>query len=308
MNDPIPFYRDGAFHVFYQHNPGAPVWGNMHWGHAVSRDLLHWEEQPIALAPDQPYDFAGVFTGSIVESGGVFYAFYTGIERLEGLMQTQCLATSRDLVTWTKVDQNPLIAETPKGYGPCFRDPQVFRYEGEWRMIVGSDREGEGAVLQYASGDLLKWRFLGPVCHEGEARLGREAECPDLFPLGDSWVLLSSRDVVYWNVGHFDGASFVAEASGELDGASYYAAKSVDAQGRRLLFGWLTEPKGDGWSGALALPRELYLDSKGVLGQRPARECLSLGTQSPDGSWSLDDEGIVERANSGKMNSTWTPG
>ncbi|MGZ2802039.1 glycoside hydrolase family 32 protein, partial [Pseudomonas aeruginosa] len=65
MNDPIPFFHDGTFHVFFQHNPNAPVWGDMHWGHAISKDLLHWTEGPIALFPDQPYDKDGVFTGSI---------------------------------------------------------------------------------------------------------------------------------------------------------------------------------------------------------------------------------------------------
>ncbi|MGV3617747.1 MAG: glycoside hydrolase family 32 protein [Fimbriimonas sp.] len=293
MNDPIPFFHAGRWHVFYQHNPYAPKWDAMHWGHAVSDDLIHWEHLPIALAPDAPYDrVGGVWTGSIVEHAGVFYAFYTAVSDLEKTWQTQCVATSTDLTTWTKYEHNPLLVAAPTGFGPCWRDPCVFRDEdGVWKMLVGSQREGKGgALLLYESDDLLTWHHVG-VSLLGEAsETGADFECPDLFPLGDKWVLLTSRGAVHWQVGDWDGRRFYPQRRGVCDGPPYsaathdaspfYAAKTaVAANGRRVMFGWLREtngPEGRNWSGALALPRELRLLPDGSLGIEPARELLGL--------------------------------
>lgn len=113
MNDPngLIFYQ-GRYHAFYQHNPYAPKWDVMHWGHAVSEDLLHWEHLPMALVPDQPYeDDLGCFSGSAVEKDGRLYLFYTAVSHRFG--QAQCVAWSDDGVHFTKYEGNPVIDHFP---------------------------------------------------------------------------------------------------------------------------------------------------------------------------------------------------
>jgi len=300
MNDPIPFWWDGIWHVYYQHNPGRPVWGDMHWGHAVSTDLRTWTHLPIALAPDHPYDRDGVWTGCVIEHEGTFYAFYTAIPTLEPFVQVQCLATSQDLIHWTKHPGNPLIEAPPEGYGSCFRDPSVWREGDGWKMVVGSQLEGVGGtLLLYESENLLNWRYVG-VANQGRSdETGFDYECPDLFPLEGRWVLITSRHAVHWQVGDFDGRTFTPIHRGVCDGlpfaadshdaSPYYAAKTcVGPDGRRVMFAWLREWRleeeciASGWSGAQALPRELFIREDGGLGMRPVQELADLGEQDGD--------------------------
>ena len=113
LNDPNGLcYFQGKYHAFFQHNPHAPVWDTMHWGHAVSDDLIHWEELPIALYPDQPYESTlGCFSGSAVEKDGTLYLFYTAVG--ENKAQTQCLATTQDGIHFVKHSENPIIPQSP---------------------------------------------------------------------------------------------------------------------------------------------------------------------------------------------------
>ena len=286
MNDPIPFFWNGSYHIYFQHNPGAPVWGDMHWGHAVSRDLTHWELLPIALAPTPGGpDGEGVFTGCIVEDAGLFYALYTGIPKLEPLEQVQCLASSPDLIHWEKRSDNPIIGSLPPGFGGCFRDPQVWREGDGWRMLVGgeqAERKG-GAALLYRSSDLFSWEYQHPLALCETAKTGHECECPDFFPLGDKYVFLSSSGQTWWQTGSYDGSTFTSERLGPADSEVFYAAKTLlDEAGRRLLFGWLRETRPEaeqintGWSGVLSLPRVLTLLPDGTLGQKPAPELAAL--------------------------------
>ena len=286
INDPIPFYGQGAYHLFYQHNPGASVWGDMHWGHAVSSDLAHWGHLPVALAPSPGGpDADGVFTGCVVEDKGTFYALYTGIPVLEPLQQVQCLASSQDLITWDKYPGNPLIADLPAGFGPCFRDPHVWREGRVWRMLIGGeqrDRNG-GTAFLYESADLIAWNYLNPLVLCNTETTGHECECPDLFPLGGEYVFLSSSGQTWWQTGTYDGRTFTPKHIGAVDTAAFYAAKTLrDHTGRRLLFGWLREARSEpeqvaaGWSGVLSLPRVLSLRSDGTLRQDPPGELTAL--------------------------------
>lgn len=292
MNDPIPFWDSGVWHLFFQHNPYAPKWDTMHWGHATSTDLVEWKLHPIAIYPSEPYELpGGIWTGSIVRRGPVFYAFYTAVSSLNPLVQNQSLATSADLHNWTKHPGNPRIPSPPEGYGPCWRDPQVFWQDGIWKMIIGSEIEGfGGALLLYESQDLIDWTYIGESFRSPLTETGIDFECPDLFPLGDRWVLITSRGAVHWFVGQWDGRTFTSERRGTCDGipfssgtpnpSPYYAAKSCLApDGRRLLFAWIQEnqinPR-QHWNGAQALPRELFLLPDGDLGMRPARELNRL--------------------------------
>lgn len=288
MNDPngMILWKDRC-HLFYQHNPYGPLWGNMHWGHAVSDDLIHWQHLPIAIAPvpGEP-DHKGIYSGCCVDDDGVATAVYTGVSP-----ECQCVAVSRDdLLTWEKDPANPVIPATPPaGYDAGFRDPWVWREGREWLMLVGSGRVGHGgAVLLYRSVDLRKWDYLGPLV-EGDAReTGRMWECPFFFPLGGKHVLVihpipMSRSI--YMVGSYENRRFIPETAGSVDyGVSdFYATNFVlDRKGRRVMVAWLREARppeaqsAAGWSGCLSLPREVYLKPDGYLGQRPLPELASL--------------------------------
>jgi beta-fructofuranosidase len=214
----------------------------MHWGHAVSDDLLHWEHLPIALAPDQPYENdGGCWSGSAVVKDGRLCLFYTAVGQELG--QTQCAAFSDDGVQFTKLAQNPMIRTAPDGQKD-FRDPKITEVDGVYHMVLGSGQGRCGQVLHYTSTDLLHWEYAG-VLLEGK-RFGRVMECPDLFPLGDEWVVMWSRIHKRWRatrfaIGKFDGKTFtLRDVQRPIWGPHFYAAQSfADAQGRRIVMGWL---------------------------------------------------------------------
>lgn len=290
MNDPnglihVPGAPDGAYHLFYQHNPQAPVWGNMTWGHAASDDLVHWRDLPHALEPSDRYDVDGCFSGCCVSDHGTPTIVYTGVA--PGGVQTQCLATSHDgLRTWRKDIANPVLSDPPAGFGPGdFRDPFVWRDEtvrgGRWLMVLGScTTDGRGAALLYQSADLHRWDFIGPLHVAHDDTQGAVWECPNFFHLGtsphDGWVLIVSLipqgNVIYFT-GTFDGRRFHPRLQGEFDaGSEFYAPLTlVDGHARRIAFGWLREGRrheaqmAAGWSGAQSLPRLLSLGEDGAL-------------------------------------------
>ena len=171
MNDPNGFcFYKGKYHMFYQYYPYEAIWGPMHWGHAVSTDLLHWEFMPAALAPDQIYDMDGCFSGSAVElPDGRLMLIYTGV-RLEGSrnkiskeVQVQCLAVG-DGESFEKYEQNPILDENdiPEGSSRFdFRDPKAWRCEdGTYRCLVGNrPSDGSGQMLLYSSENGFDWKF-----------------------------------------------------------------------------------------------------------------------------------------------------
>ncbi len=293
--------------MFFQYNPGGAVWGDMHWNHATSADLVHWKHQPLALAPGPgKFDSYGIFTGSVLPGMDVPTVLYTGVSksspedetiRGEGTREVQCLATAvdDDLQIWKKLDQ-PVIAAPPPGMKVTgFRDPCPWKEGDTWYLGVGSgmNRVG-GAVLLYTSKDGREWTYLHPLA-QGKWNGGSQSnpvdtgemwECPDFFPLGDKYVLLYSTErKVYWNVGVFDKRDlrFHVETSGLLDHGAYYAMKSmVDERGRRILWGWNPERRPDaamleaGWSGMMALPRVLSIDERNSLHMEVAPEFSAL--------------------------------
>lgn len=293
MNDPNGLIQQGGLtHLFYQANPNGAFHGTIHWGHAVSRDLVHWEDLPVALSPTPGGpDQDGCWSGCAVDDHGTPTLLYTGLEP-----QVQCLATSHDgLRTWQKHPQ-PVIAAPPTDLNilgaargaPEFRDPFVWREGDRWRMVLGSGIKDEGgAVLLYESTDLLEWRYLG-VLHSGRfAATGAVWECPNFFELDGRHVLLVSEQpefkYTYAQTGRLEGHRFVPEATSKLDfGPYFYAALSLlDTQGRRLVWGWLKEGRSEaaqrraGWSGVMSLPRQLSL-SEGALTLSPIPELEAL--------------------------------
>jgi beta-fructofuranosidase len=305
MNDPNGVSQwDGRYHLFYQYNPLAARWGPIHWGHAVSADLVHWADLPIALSPTPGGpDADGCWSGCIVNNGGVPTMLYTG---LRDRVQRPCLATSDDgLLTWRKHPGNPVIAAPPADVDAIdFRDHCIWQEDGFWYQLIGGKIAGVGgAALLYRSRDLIKWEYLQPLCVGDQAATGTIWECPDFFPLGDKHVLLISpiplRKTLYM-VGTYADQRFTPERTEVLDaGGHYYAPQSMrDTQGRRLIWGWVWEGRDEpaqlaaGWAGVMSLPRVLTLLPNGQVGSAPAPELEALREQH----WSWRDLRLASSA------------
>lgn len=308
INDPNGFcYYKGYYHIFYQYHPYSADWGPMHWGHARSKDLVHWESLPIALAPDTKADEDGCFSGSAIVKDDVLYLIYTGHHYYDDgdpdhFWQNQNLAYSTDGINFTKYENNPIIASAPEDNTHHFRDPKVWEKDGKYYMILGSQgKDGVGRAIIYRSDDLKDWQYLGEIAKaNGLTTEGFMWECPDFFELADKDILLLSPQGIeaqgqkYLNlfqtgyfVGNFDYSTNTFEHGGftELDhGHDFYATQTTLApDGRRLVFGWMDmweskfPEKADGWAGALTLLRELELKDD-QLYMRPVKEAVQLRT------------------------------
>jgi beta-fructofuranosidase len=297
MNDPNGFIHwQGQYHLFYQYNPFGATWGNMHWGHAVSPNLVNWTDLPLALIPSPgTADESGCFSGCAVDDDGVPTFIYTGWQETSATPQTQCVATSRDgLLTWQKHPGNPVLNVIPPetGQNVDFRDPFVWKEADGWYMVLGS-RIGEtgGVVFLYRSADLATWDYIGPLFEGTVDRSGYVWECPNFFRLGDQWVLIISAHplpgqttgFIYYFVGSYANHRFTPVYEAVLDHDALYAPLSMlDAAGRRVMIGWIPERRSReemtrvGWSGAQSIPRLLSLDAKNRLITTPVPELETL--------------------------------
>jgi len=271
MNDPNGLvWHKGEYHLFFQHNPQGTQWGHMSWGHAVSKDLLTWEELPVAIAEDQD---GAIFSGGAVSDGDDIVAIYT---RHTETNQSQCIARSTDNGrTFIKYENNPVLDENKKD----FRDPKVFKYKDHWIMCVAKPHEHQ--IAFYSSTNLIDWKHLsdfGPAAAQDGVW-----ECPDLFPLlinkKEVWVLIVSLNPgglygsgTQYFIGDFDGTTFVPRYSTDkprwLDfGKDNYAGVtfSNEPTGKRILIGWLANWKDvknhpvTSWTNQMTIPRELGL-------------------------------------------------
>lgn len=314
LNDPngLVFFK-GEYHLFYQHNPLAPVWGNIHWGHAVSEDLVHWKHLPLALKPDS---LGYIFSGSVVldrndtsgffDGGSGLVAIYTNARKRgeDDYLQRQSIAFSRDRGrSWTKYANNPVI-ENPGLRN--FRDPRVFWHgdPGRWIMVVTS----ESRVRFYGSHDLKNWTYLSEFGAGSESNEG-VWECPDLFNLTfagkeSRWILVVSNTLggkaggsrIRYFLGEFDGVNFIPDHPSEealrVDyGQDFYAAQTWSnlPGNRRVWIGWMSNLRYSQatpslkWRGAMSTPRELDLtqnDGEFHLIQRPINELRQLRAES----------------------------
>jgi len=299
MNDPNgTIYIDGEYHLFYQFNPYRPRWGSIHWGHAKSKDLVHWEHLPLALAPDGGLGELHCFSGCcVLGDDGIPVIFYTRIGffsliTLARRYAQQWLATSdREMIIWKKHPANPVLSEQAHHGNPPFhwRDPYVWRTGTGWRMVLAGQypQEKFGSVFLYRSADLLHWDFMGRLCR-GDESLGKGWECPNYFRLGEKYVLVVSpyRQVIY-SIGSFDGLHHLPETGSGggswhvLDhGKAFYATNTwQDDQGRTLLAGWIKVDGKGAWAGCLSLPREVSLGEGGFLTIEPLRELQALRSE-----------------------------
>jgi sucrose-6-phosphate hydrolase SacC (GH32 family) len=290
MNDPNgPIYYKDQYHLFYQHNPYGDGWGNMHWGHVRSRDLVRWEHRPIALWPSKSRGEDHVFSGcATIGPDDRPMIFYTSIGPR---LPEQWAATPDDdsLDLWTKHPASPVLAESLHGATKVneWRDPFVFQSQGKTYMVLGGNlngsQGGQGVVNVYrAEGpELTKWTYLGVLFQHPDAAV-KNVECPLFFPLDGQWVLIVSQGKpVDWFVGDLDESAmrFTPRARGKVDFGQIYAPNVLmnDPEGRRVLWGWFDGvPENKGWRHALTLPRLLSIGPEGTLRQRPLPDLKSL--------------------------------
>lgn len=311
MNDPngLSFFK-GRYQVYFQHHPYSPLWGPMHWGHVSSEDMVTWKREPIAFAPSVEEDRDGVFSGSAVvgEDGETLYAYYTGhrwrngLNEDEGNLQVQMMATSKDGLTF---EDKKMIVDSPDGL-LHFRDPKVWKMGDTWQMIFGASSEEErGQVWLYTSTDMHNWTFERILFEDPDPDVFM-LECPDMFPLGDKWVLqygpmgptprgYSSRNGhgAGYVVGNWaPGADFEPLTTYRMSdwGHNYYAPQTFESpDGRRIVFGWMgaftlpiASQEKDQWSGQLTVPRELSLGEDLRLISKPLTELTRLRTATTD--------------------------
>ena len=329
MNDPNGMvYKDGEYHLYFQYNPYGSKWGNMHWGHAVSRDLIHWEHLDPAIARDP---VGHIFSGSSVvdkkNTAGfgknAIIAIYTNNSVNHD--EVQCIAYSNDNGrTFTKYEGNPVL--TPFDGLKDFRDPKVFWYEKDkcWFMIVSADKE----TRFYKSKNLKKWDYVSPF-GKGLGQQPCQYECPDFFQLpvnGDEknmkWVMTMNINPGCWFggsateyfVGDFDGKNFTCPDANEVKwldwGKDHYATVTFSNTGSRVLaITWMSN-----WQyanltpfkqnrGANGLPRELKLyekNGKYYISEDVAPEALALRKSTKElGSQTVEGEKAFAGATSG---------
>ena len=269
MNDPNGmFYKDGVWHLYYQYNPYGSQWENMHWGHSTSKDLIHWEAQPMGLEPDW---LGSIFSGSCVTNDNEVVAFYTSA----GMHQTQSMAVSKDGGrTFEKYSGNPVLTTSDV---PDFRDPKAFWNEDikAWNLILAAGQE----MRIYSSKDLKEWKY--------ESSFGKEYgnhsgvwECPDLFKLSggtaehSKWVLLCNINpggpfggsATQYFVGQFDGHKFTCESMPTVTkwldyGKDHYATVSFynAPDNRRVVLAWMSN-----WQYANQVPTKQYRSGNSI--------------------------------------------
>jgi len=302
MNDPNGlFYKDGLYHLYYQWNPYGSQWENMHWGHSVSRDLVHWENKGMALAPDA---LGTIFSGCAVVDHentagfgkGAVVAFYTSA----GESQTQSMAYSKDNgASFVKYDGNPVVTADV----PDFRDPHVFWHQetARWVMLLAAGQE----MRIYSSSNLKDWQYESAF-GEGWGNHDGVWECPDLIKLPvrgtnkEKWMLICNinpggpfgGNATQYFIGQFDGHRFTCEDQPDetkwMDyGKDHYAAITFDnaPDGRHILMAWMSN-----WQYANLVPTLQYRSANAVpcdidlfehagktyVGRTPAQELLAL--------------------------------
>ncbi|OIV89547.1 hypothetical protein TanjilG_19363 [Lupinus angustifolius] len=296
-----PMYYKGWYHFFYQYNPNAAVWGDIVWGHAVSRDMIHWEHLPLAMVNDQWYDINGVWTGSAtILPNGQVVMLYTGSTNES--VQVQNLAYPADpfdplLVDWIKYPGNPVLFPPPGIGYKDFRDPTTawLTSEGKWRITIGSKLNKTGIAFIYDTEDFktyeLKEGFLRAVPGTGMW------ECVDFYPvsklaengLDTSFNGAEVKHVVkvsldddrhdYYSIGSYDEkkVNFIPDdvkndvgIGLRYDYGIFYASKTFydQSKGRRVLWGWIGESDSEyaditkGWASVQSIPRTVKLDKK----------------------------------------------
>lgn len=323
MNDPNGLcWYNGNYHVFYQYGPFDPNGGVKFWGHWTSPDLLHWQQQPVFLCPDQTWDIHGVYSGSALVEDDALYLYYTGNVKHPGdydYINTGrghniALAISKDGI---HVDKKQLLMENkeyPEGLTCHVRDPKVWKQDGNYYMVLGArTKENRGELLVMESTDKLNWKHINTITTPEV--FGYMWECPDLFCVDGQYIVFLSPQGVsrqgnrYQNIyscgyfplyGDFRGEYTLGDYIESDVGFDYYAPQTFQApDGRRIAIGWMGMPDADyinptantsGWQHGMSVPRELHWNGT-CLTATPVKELDTLHTHCR--TYSIDDTAIT---------------
>lgn len=300
INDPNGLcYYKGYYHLYYQANPHAQEWGHMYWGHAASKDLLHWVHLPYVLEPQPEILNAkdkkgGAFSGSAValDDKIVFYLtrhFGPPEDTEEDTVQYQTMVTSADGIHFEH--ETEIIRKPDDTFSYNFRDPKVFLFEGSWQMVLGTKINGIPSLVLYTSEDMTHWNYEGILLSERTEGV-YTMECPDFFPLDGTFTAVASwmkyvdeqrrYQPTYYYVGNYQDGVFQVGNKGLYDfGSNFYAVQSFEHDGRRIAIGWTADcyqehvPEKNGSYGAMAIPRELSVKNQ-KLYRKPLSEIYSL--------------------------------
>lgn len=329
LNDPNGFsYYNGKWHLFYQAYPFGPVHGVKSWYHMTSENLVDWKQNDYVVLPDSSYDSHGAYSGSALAVDDKLFIMYTGNVR-----NSDWERHSYQLGAWMNHEMKlekfdkPLISNPPEGYTHEFRDPQVFRYQDKYLMVIGGQKNSiEGAVLTYQSEDLTNWDYLGELDYTSD-KMGFMVECPNLIFIDQKPIFLFCPQGLDKNIKFYQniypntyvtGSSFnketlkiegVSELNHLDDGFDLYATQAFNApDGRALSVGWVGMPEvnypsfDEKWAHCLSLVKELSIKDNHLY-QNPVNEMKSLrkysrkieGTASPERSLIYQaDENIYE--------------
>lgn len=292
LNDPNGLCYDGSiYHLFFQFDPFSADGGTKYWAHCTSENMLNWHWKDIALAPDQTYDSQGCWSGTALPENDGLRIMYTGVHmnKEQDMIQEQCLAILGKDGRLTKHPENPVIRQhqLPSGYeAHDFRDPCLFKDADGYGVFVSARGTKDCAILLFRSKDGVNWKYSHKILSGMKAM----PECPNVFSLGGTHVLLVSALDMHEEDEEFRGRSPVLYSIGEkfspesleiMDkGLDYYAPQTMKTpDGRRVVFAWMRDHHNDspsrylghGWNGVMALPRELSVQN-GQLIQRPIQE------------------------------------
>lgn len=294
-------YFKGQYHIFYQHNPFPSESGNMHWGHYVSPDLIHWTEMPIALAPSENYDKDGILSGSAIADDNLLYLLYTGnvVNKKDDkteIHQTQNLAMSKDGINFGKSANNPIINMAPH-YSILnfslkdFRNPYIWKQSDRYYALVGSQYEKtkDGAVLLFKSKDLRNWVLINITAIGSNGEMGYMWESPAFLHIGNDDVLMISPQGIKphgkmflnkyqsgWFIGKLDYDTGKFKQKGPFGlfdyGFDFYAPQVVKThEGKHIIIGLLDmcdtnmPETAYGWAGMMSIPRELKIHNGKII-------------------------------------------
>lgn len=291
INDPIGFiYYQGNYHLFYQYFPYGCSWGTMHWRHAISTDLAHWQDLGIALYPSKEYDQNGCFSGSTIEVNQKMYIYYTSVKYLnpnpenihvtidDAFLASQSMLISEDGFTFDNNKKTciiPAFKEGEVGHPTHTRDPKVWRYKNTYYMVLASKyldekKQYQGQLLFYTSDDGTKWKYQN---NYRKITLGDMWECPDIFSVGDQQLLIMSPERTMQDGIHYPSHARITTCRFDHDtcdltitkelqyldyGLDIYAPQTtIDEFGNRIVVGWMRMPKQDeeNWIGLISYPR-----------------------------------------------------
>lgn len=290
-------YYNGKYHVFFQKNPNGPYMSRLNWGHIVSDNLYKWEEDPTAISPEEAYDKKGCWSGCVFTddelTGGKPNIFYTAVDYGRATI-AQAQPADDDLLTWTKKSGNPVINGRPNGLTDDFRDCYVFRNGTDLYMIVGSSKNGVGVTTLHKYDKSTKtWSNDGKLFFSGSNanQDGTFWEMPNITKIGDKWLFTATPlntgvgvHTLYWTGSINADGTFAPDsrtpktvemAGFSKDGYGLLSPTIFQKDGKTLMLGIVPDKLAGsenyrmGYAHTYSLPREISLDSKGNLIQKP---------------------------------------